>query len=84
MPAPYRGTPVLATFICHLLFLVHTGVTIDPVTVPFVLAIGIGFSKAVGANEGFGMVSLQATACTPVSSLADCLVHTGCQCTLLC
>jgi hypothetical protein len=34
------------------------GVTTGPVTVPFVLAIGIGFSKAVGASEGFGMVSL--------------------------
>lgn len=28
------------------------GVTTGPVTVPFVLAIGIGFSKAVGSGEG--------------------------------
>lgn len=30
------------------------GVTTGPVTVPFVLAIGIGFAKAVEAPEGFG------------------------------
>jgi hypothetical protein len=32
------------------------------VTVPFVLAIGIGFSKAVGAPEGFGMLTVMSVA----------------------
>ncbi|GBG00051.1 hypothetical protein Rsub_12876, partial [Raphidocelis subcapitata] len=33
-------------------------VTTGPVTVPYVLAIGIGFSTAVGAPEGFGMLTI--------------------------
>lgn len=33
------------------------GVTTGPVTVPFVLSLGVGFSKAVGASEGFGMLT---------------------------
>jgi hypothetical protein len=32
------------------------------VTVPFVLSIGIGFSKAVGAPEGFGMLTVMSVA----------------------
>lgn len=36
--------------------------TTGPVTVPFVLAIGIGFSKAVNANEGFGMLTVMSVA----------------------
>ncbi|KAI3426322.1 hypothetical protein D9Q98_008695 [Chlorella vulgaris] len=38
------------------------GVTTGPVTVPFVLAIGIGFSKAVGSAEGFGMLTIMSVA----------------------
>ena len=33
------------------------GVTTGPVTVPFVLSLGIGFSKAVSAQEGFGILT---------------------------
>lgn len=33
-----------------------------PVTVPFVLAIGIGFSVAVGSAEGFGMLTIMSVA----------------------
>lgn len=38
------------------------GVTTGPVTVPFVLSIGIGFSKAVGGAEGFGMLTVMSVA----------------------
>lgn len=34
------------------------GVTTGPVTVPFVLSIGIGFSIAAGSAEGFGMLTI--------------------------
>ena len=34
------------------------GVTTGPVTVPLVLAMGLGFGKAVGAIEGFGILSM--------------------------
>jgi len=34
------------------------GVTTGPVTVPLVLAMGLGFGNAVGAVEGFGILSL--------------------------
>ncbi|OGA48643.1 MAG: hypothetical protein A3G25_16370 [Betaproteobacteria bacterium RIFCSPLOWO2_12_FULL_63_13] len=34
------------------------GVTTGPVTVPLVLALGLGLSKAVGAAEGFGILSM--------------------------
>lgn len=33
------------------------GVTTGPVTVPLVLAMGLGFGKAVGAVEGFGILA---------------------------
>jgi hypothetical protein len=33
------------------------GVTTGPVTVPFVLATGVGCSKAVEASEGFGILA---------------------------
>ena len=33
------------------------GVTTGPVTVPFVLAVGVGCSKAVQAAEGFGILA---------------------------
>jgi hypothetical protein len=33
------------------------GVTTGPVTVPLVLAMGLGFGKAVGAVEGFGVLA---------------------------
>lgn len=33
-----------------------------PVTVPFVMSIGVGFSKAVGAPEGFGMLTVMSVA----------------------
>lgn len=34
------------------------GVTTGPVTVPLVLALGLGLSRAVGAAEGFGILSM--------------------------
>ncbi len=34
------------------------GVTTGPVTVPLVLAMGLGFGDAVGAVEGFGILSM--------------------------
>ena len=34
------------------------GVTTGPVTVPLVLAMGLGFGNAVGAEEGFGILSM--------------------------
>ena len=33
------------------------GVTTGPITVPLVLAMGLGFGKAVGAVEGFGILA---------------------------
>lgn len=33
------------------------GVTTGPVTVPFVLSVGVGCSKAVKASEGFGILA---------------------------
>ncbi len=42
------------------------GVTTGPVTVPLVLAMGLGFGKAVGATEGFGILSA-ASVCPIVS-----------------
>jgi hypothetical protein len=34
------------------------GVTTGPVTVPLVLALGLGLSRAVGAAEGFGILAM--------------------------
>ncbi len=34
------------------------GVTTGPITVPLVLAMGLGFGQAVGAREGFGILSM--------------------------
>ena len=34
------------------------GVTTGPITVPLVLAMGLGFGNAVGAVEGFGILSM--------------------------
>jgi uncharacterized membrane protein (DUF2068 family) len=34
------------------------GVTTGPVTVPLVLAMGLGFGNALGAVEGFGILSM--------------------------
>jgi len=45
------------------------GVTTGPVTVPLVLAIGLGFGQAVGAEEGFGMLAL-ASVCPIITVLA--------------
>ena len=45
------------------------GVTTGPVTVPFVLSTGIGFSKAVGAEEGFGILT-----CASVSPIITVLI----------
>lgn len=45
----------------------RAGVTTGPVTVPFVLSLGIGFSKAVGASEGFGI--LTAASVAPIISV---------------
>ena len=38
------------------------GVTTGPVTVPFVLSVGIGFSKAKNAEEGFGILTCASVA----------------------
>lgn len=38
------------------------GVTTGPVTVPFVLSIGIGFSQAIGSSEGFGILTVMSVA----------------------
>ncbi|MFZ9813292.1 MAG: DUF1538 domain-containing protein, partial [Burkholderiaceae bacterium] len=45
------------------------GVTTGPVTVPLVLAMGLGFGKAVGAVEGFGILAA-ASICPIVAVLA--------------
>ena len=44
------------------------GVTTGPITVPLVLAMGLGFGNAVGAIEGFGILSM-ASICPIVSVL---------------
>ena len=44
------------------------GVTTGPITVPLVLAMGLGFGNAVGAVEGFGILSM-ASICPIVSVL---------------
>jgi hypothetical protein len=46
------------------------GVTTGPVTVPFVLALGIGLSKAVNSEDGFGMLTV-ASAGPIISVLAS-------------
>lgn len=46
------------------------GVTTGPVTVPLVLAMGLGFGKAVGAVEGFGILAC-ASVCPIVAVLAS-------------
>jgi hypothetical protein len=46
------------------------GVTTGPVTVPLVLAMGLGFGDAVGAIEGFGILSM-ASICPILSVLAS-------------
>lgn len=46
------------------------GVTTGPVTVPFVLSIGVGFSKAAQATEGFGI--LTAASVAPIVSVLAC------------
>jgi hypothetical protein len=45
------------------------GVTTGPVTVPLVLAMGLGFANASGALEGFGILSL-ASVCPIISVLS--------------
>jgi hypothetical protein len=45
------------------------GVTTGPVTVPLVLAMGLGFANASGAIEGFGILSL-ASVCPIISVLS--------------
>ncbi|MEN8174766.1 MAG: DUF1538 domain-containing protein [Pseudomonadota bacterium] len=45
------------------------GVTTGPITVPLVLAIGLGFGNAVDAVEGFGILSM-ASICPIISVLA--------------
>ncbi len=47
------------------------GVTTGPVTVPFVLSMGIGFSVAAQANEGFGILSVASVAPIITVLLAD-------------
>lgn len=43
------------------------GVTTGPVTVPFVLSIGIGFSEAVNSTEGFGILTIMSV--SPIISV---------------
>lgn len=43
------------------------GVTTGPVTVPFVLSIGMGFSTAINSIEGFGMLSISSA--SPIISV---------------
>jgi hypothetical protein len=38
------------------------GVTTGPVTVPFVLSIGIGFSTSLGSSDGFGLLTIASVA----------------------
>jgi hypothetical protein len=45
------------------------GVTTGPITVPLVLAMGLGFGGAVGATEGFGILAM-ASICPILSVLA--------------
>ena len=45
------------------------GVTTGPVTVPLVLAVGLGFGNAMGALEGFGILSM-ASICPILAVLA--------------
>lgn len=45
------------------------GVTTGPVTVPLVLAMGLGFGHAVGATEGFGILAM-ASICPILAVLA--------------
>jgi hypothetical protein len=47
------------------------GVTTGPVTVPFVLSTGIGFSKASFADEGFGILTCASVAPIITVLLAD-------------
>lgn len=46
------------------------GVTTGPVTVPLVLAMGLGFGNAVGAIEGFGILS--AASLFPILAVLSC------------
>ncbi len=46
------------------------GVTTGPVTVPLVLAMGLGFGNAVGATEGFGI--LAAASLFPILAVLTC------------
>jgi hypothetical protein len=52
------------------------GVTTGPVTVPFVLSTGIGFSKAATAEEGFGILTCASVAPIITVLLADLLRRT--------
>jgi uncharacterized membrane protein (DUF485 family) len=45
------------------------GVTTGPVTVPLVLAMGLGFGNALGVTDGFGILSL-ASICPIISVLS--------------
>ncbi len=45
------------------------GVTTGPVTVPLVLAMGLGFSNSLNVIEGFGILSL-ASICPIISVLS--------------
>jgi len=54
--------PLLITNIPHPCTRDSAGVTTGPVTVPFVLAIGVGFSQAVDATEGFGILTSSSVA----------------------
>ena len=54
------------------------GVTTGPVTVPLVLAMGLGLGSQVGVTEGFGILAM-ASVCPVLSVLAVGLIVTGRQ-----
>ena len=59
-PAGIVHGGMLMTLVDHAIATVawdSAGVTTGPVTVPLVLAMGLGFGEAVGAVEGFGILA---------------------------
>ncbi len=71
LPA-YAGALVLTHFSTEAFVNVawdSAGVTTGPVTVPLVLAMGLGFGQAVGAVDGFGILAA-ASVCPILSVLA--------------
>lgn len=59
---PLYGVAVILTYLSSEAYVNiawdSAGVTTGPITVPLVLAMGLGFSDAVGSVEGFGILSM--------------------------